>query len=313
VSRTRRRSRRYRVDGHAGRKAKPTVTALVVGLTVAVALLGLLVAGLLRAHAEILRALHQLGVELDPSRHASEPTPVLLRDSSANREAGMRPTPARPDISDIIDLTGTTPRGDAISLAVSGVRHDTLVGFLTSGCATCRGFWEDFRNANVEVPGGARLVLVTRGAEAESPGVIAGLAGSATVLMSSEAWEHYDIPHAPYFVYISGPGGRIVGEGAAARWDEVKGLMANAVADGTTKPAGVGAGRADSAAGSPTGAGSTTGAGAGPADGSGGVYGRPRSRADQRRDDQVDAQLRQAGIEPGDPRLYPTSITDGGG
>jgi hypothetical protein len=261
------------------------VTALVVGLTVAVALLGLLVAGLLRAHAEILRSLHQLGVELDPSRNPPGPTPVMLRDSGPTGGAGLRPTPARPDVSDVIDLTGSTPHGDAVSLAVNGVRHDTLVGFLTSGCATCRGFWDDFRAADVEVPGGARLVLVTRGPEAESPGAIAALAGSATVVMSSEAWEHYDIPHAPYFVYISGPAGRVVGEGAAARWEEVKGLMANAVADGTTSPAAA----------------------------SGSSFGRPRSKADQRRDDSVDAELRQAGIEPGDARLYPTSINDGGG
>jgi hypothetical protein len=63
------------------------VTASVVGLTVAVALLGLLVAGLLRAHAEVLRALHQLGVDLDPSRGAAESTPVLLRDSAASSAA----------------------------------------------------------------------------------------------------------------------------------------------------------------------------------------------------------------------------------
>ncbi len=37
------------------------MTVLVAGLTVAVALLGLLVLGLLRSHAEILRQLHELG------------------------------------------------------------------------------------------------------------------------------------------------------------------------------------------------------------------------------------------------------------
>ncbi|HMC38040.1 MAG TPA: hypothetical protein VKI19_00160, partial [Acidimicrobiales bacterium] len=37
-----------------------------------------------------------------------------------------------------------------------------------------------------------------------------------------------------------------------------------------------------------------------------------RSRADQERDDAADRELRAAGIEPGDRRLYPTSIGDGG-
>ena len=55
--------------------------------------------------------------------------------------------------------------------------------------------------------------------------------------MSSEAWEHYDVPYAPYFVYVSGPAGRVVGEGVAAGWEEVRTLVANAVADGTTAAA----------------------------------------------------------------------------
>ncbi len=43
------------------------MTALVVVEAVAIALLSLLVAGLLRSHAEILRSLHDFGVDLDPS------------------------------------------------------------------------------------------------------------------------------------------------------------------------------------------------------------------------------------------------------
>jgi hypothetical protein len=241
------------------------MTALVVGLTVAVALLGVLVAGLLRANAEMMRAFHQLGVSLGSDPEASQTSPVAL---------SPRPTPGRPDSSDVVDLAGSSPQGDAISLALTGVRHDTLVAFLTSGCDTCRGFWDVFRNGSPDVPGGARLVVVTRGSDAESPGAIAGLAGggrsAVPVVMSNEAWEHYDIPYAPYFVYVSGPAGRVVGEGVAARWEQVQTLVANAVADGTT--------------------------------------GRPRSRADRERDSAVDRALQEAGIGPGDPRLHPTSL-----
>ena len=214
------------------------MTALVVGLTVAVALLGVLVAGLLRANAEVVRALHQMGVDLSPTSPAGPagPNGPAQPAGPAAVTLGVRPTPGRPDAADVIDLAGLTPQGDAISLAVSGVRHDTLVGFLTSGCQTCRGFWDAFRHGSPDVPGGARLVVVTRGPEAESPGTIAGLAGAerdaVPIVMSSEAWEHYDIPYAPYFVYISGPRGRVVGEGVAAGWAEVRTLVANAVADG---------------------------------------------------------------------------------
>jgi hypothetical protein len=248
------------------------LTALVVGLTVAVGLLGFLVAGLLRGHAAVLKALHGLGVDLDPSQPQVGPVSVAA--------PGVRPTPGRPAATDVIDLTGVSPSGDAVSLAVTGTSHDTLVAFLTSGCATCRAFWEAFRGGQLDVPGGARLVAVTRGPEAESPGAIDGLAGSTPVVMSTDAWEHYDIPYAPYFVYISGPGAKVMGEGVAAGWEEVRQLVANAVADGTTSPVRRGA--------------------------------HERSAADQRRDEDVDERLREVGILPGDPRLYPTSISDGG-
>jgi hypothetical protein len=243
------------------------MTVLVVGLTVAVALLGVLVTGLLRAHADVLRALHQLGVNMDPSRPEGEDTVADLP------LPGVRPTPARPLDTAVIDLTGATPSGDAVGVAVTDVRHDTLLAFLTSGCTTCRTFWDAFREGPPDVPGGARLIIVTRGAEAESAGALSALAGRTEVVMSTEAWESYDVPYAPYFVYVSGPAGRVVGEGVASSWDQVRSLVAGAVADGTTSPAG-----------------------------------RPRSRADRERDSEVDHQLRAAGIRPGDPRMYPTSM-----
>ena len=259
------------------------MTALVVGLTVAVALLALLVAGLLRAHADVLRTLHQMGVTLDPSAHeAGSADPVT--------PTGVRPTPARPDPSDVVDITGSTPRGDALSVAVADVSHDTLLAFLTSGCATCRGFWDSFRAEPRGVPGGARLVVVTRGPEGESPGALIGLTGAGgqgtsviPVVMSTEAWEHYDIPYAPYFVYVSGPASRVMGEGVASTWEQVRTLVSNAVADGTT--------------------GATTDTTIG-----GTVPGRRRSKADRQRDADVDRALAAAGLEPGDPRLYPETI-----
>ncbi|MGH9114193.1 MAG: hypothetical protein ACRDWW_00020, partial [Acidimicrobiales bacterium] len=253
------------------------MTALVVGLAAAVAVLAVLVVGLLRSHAEVLRALHQMGADLDPAGVTAGPAAATARAgngrSTPAHAAQARPTPARPDPADVVDLAGRTPAGDAVSLAVAGVAHDTLVVFLTSGCQTCRGFWDAFRSGPPDVPGGARLVVVTRGPEAESPGAVAALAGAAPVVMSSDAWEHYDIPYAPYCVYVSGPAGRVMGEGVAAGWAEARSLVANAVADGTTV--------------------------------AGATALRPRSRADQARDLAVDRELAAAGIEPGDPRLHP--------
>jgi hypothetical protein len=58
---------------------------------------------------------------------------------------------------------------------VAGTRQDTILAFLSSGCTTCRTFWEELREATP--PRGTRMVIVTRGAEAESPVAIADVAG----------------------------------------------------------------------------------------------------------------------------------------
>src|SRR5262245_25495132 len=122
-----------------------TLLAVVLGLVV------LLVAGLLRSHAEILRALHDLGVDLDPSRAANAaPSGLVIRSAPVAGE------PAKPGR----DVVGTTPGGDAVSIAVAEARHATLLAFLTSGCATCLEFWSAFAAQPApEVPGDARLVI----------------------------------------------------------------------------------------------------------------------------------------------------------
>ena len=85
------------------------IVAIVVVQAVALVLLGVLVAGLLRSHAEILRALHQLGISLDdgadgaaagvrgalrlgPTRGAAGPVRSPAAAPSAQRPAGRRPT-----------------------------------------------------------------------------------------------------------------------------------------------------------------------------------------------------------------------------
>jgi hypothetical protein len=245
------------------------MTALVVVLTVVVALLAVLVAGLLRSHAEILRALHDIGVDVDPSSDDSD-------------RARLAPVPQPPrGARTSSDVVGSTPDDAAVSIAVAGAEHDTLLAFLTSGCLTCAGFWSSFTegDGSVDIPGDARLVIVTKGARDESPAKIRRLAPSrATVVMSSAAWEAYDVPVAPYFVYVHGPSGEIVGEGAAAGWDQVRSLLRQALDD-----AGL------------------SGDGDRP---------RPRPRGDAAREARADRDLLAAGLYPGHPSLYPRTEDD---
>ena len=76
------------------------------------------------------------------------------------------------------------------------------------------------------------------------------------------------MPVAPYFAYVDGPSGAIVGEGAAGTWEQLGGMLEQALAD-----AGLARRR-----------------------------GRRSRGADRAAD--TDDELRRAGIEPGDPSLY---------
>ena len=68
-----------------------------------------------------------------------------------------------------VDVSGTTPTGDSVSVSIAGARHSTLLAFLTTGCTTCADFWSAFASpGRLRVPGGARLLVVTKGEEAES-------------------------------------------------------------------------------------------------------------------------------------------------
>jgi hypothetical protein len=218
------------------------MVALVTILAVAVGLLSLLVAGLLRSHAEILRALRDLGVDLDPNARP-QPDGLAARPRVGGQEAA--------------DVSGTDPAGAPLHLAVAGVAHSTLVAFLSSTCLTCRHFWETFGDPSLVVPNDARVIVVTRGVEAESPAAVRGLASPLVhTMMSTEAWHDYNVPGAPYFILVDGPRGEVVGEGTATSWERVRNLIEQAVADN-----------------------------------------------DEHRT--IDDDLRAAGIEPGDPSLYP--------
>ncbi len=238
------------------------MTALVAIETVVLVLLTFVVIGLLRSHAEILRRLHALGAGLDPD--ASE-APVQLRPRGDLPRSGE-------GLGVAADLSGASLHDDAVIIPVVGVQHRTLLAFLSSGCLTCRGFWDAFdRPDTLGLPADVRLVVVTKDASEESVHTIKELAPrDLTVVMSSAAWEHYTVPGSPYFALVSGATGRVVGEGTGASWDQVKSLLAHADGDASELSPAFGGGAAATEA-------------------------------------RIDLELLAQGIEPGDPRLYRTA------
>jgi hypothetical protein len=182
------------------------MVAIVSVETVLLVLLVVLVAGLLRSHAEIMR---RLGPTEEGSSSVAEP--------SVTRESVVAP-----------ELAGVTPDGDAIKLAFEGASTaPTLLAFLTSGCGTCAAFWETLGERRL--PAGVRTVIVTHGADRERPAKLRSLAPAGiAVVMSSQAWADYEIPGAPYFVMVDGA---IHGEGVATTWRALASLVSDAIED----------------------------------------------------------------------------------
>lgn len=181
--------------------------AAVIAEGVCVLLLGLLVAGLLRSHAEILRALHQLGAgREDDALARPSPQPIT---TTGTQEAH--------------DIVGRTLTGADAAVAVVGTRHDTLLAFLSSGCYTCEPFWSALA-AGTSVPGNARLLVVVQ--DEDSAGRLRQLAGpDLDVVVASAAWQDYEVPGSPHFVYVSGPHGRVIGEGTGQTWEQVRDML----------------------------------------------------------------------------------------
>ena len=74
--------------------------------------------------------------------------------------------------------------------------------------------------------------------------------------MSSDAWDAYEVPGSPYFVFVEGTSGRLVGQGTAPDWDQVVRLMTEAGDDGALDAS---APRRTPARGGPSAGSSTTG------------------------------------------------------
>ena len=50
--------------------------------------------------------------------------------------------------------------------------------------------------------------------------------------MSTPAWEAYEVEGSPYFVYVDGASGAVVGEGTASSWERVREMIDESVGDG---------------------------------------------------------------------------------
>ena len=249
------------------------MVALVIVSTFVVLVLGILVAGLLRSHADILRSLHELGVGVGDPSAAPAPAPganpVTVTTPASSPALGVAPA-----------VAGVTPTGDARAIAVDNSDDLTLLGFLSSGCTGCAAFWDALQDAGrLQLPDRTRVVIVTKGPDREVPSEVRLRAtGQVPVVMSTDAWVDYEVPGSPFFVLVDGATGRKVGQGVASQVGQLAELVRRAEHDRSS--AAGGRGRGDGSPGGPA------------------------------REAAADEVLAAAGIFPGDASLYPRTLDD---
>jgi hypothetical protein len=189
------------------------MTALAVIEGVVLVLISLLVLGLLRSHADILRSLDELGV--------GRPGETAARRGRAAR--GVRPEPtdrAAPPVR------GHTIDGESVSVAFGGGDDQTVLAFLSATCHTCAAFWAELSDPDAR-PDGFRFLVVVQGVDNLTR--VRRLAGEdLMVVISDDAWLEYDVPGSPHFVLVDGPSGSIVGEGTGSSWPQVQALLEHA-------------------------------------------------------------------------------------
>lgn len=240
------------------------MTALLVLESVILAVLCVLVAGLLRGYASVLRRLHELDSGALPASPGSPP-PFRTADGVIEPAHQIE---GRDEWAESHDVDGITLRGEIVTVRTVGVPQDTIIAFLSSSCEGCTGFWQELADRAWAVPSGSRLLVVSKGPDEESPSVLEQLCPpDVDLVMSSQAWVDFAVPGSPYLVVADGRTGRVKGEGSGSSFSQVGGLIQQSVADGA-HPAVV---KADS---------------------------------DRRRARDVDRVLLSAGIGPNDPSLY---------
>jgi hypothetical protein len=232
------------------------MTAVIIIEGVVIVLLAVLVGGLLKSHAEILRQLDALGASEDGSVSVGS--------------AQTRPKTTGFEKAPTTTLAGVDLAGGSVSMSLDHGRGNTLLAFLSSGCLSCETFWKEF-GGDFELPTpDTRTVILTKGPNSESPSKLGELApGRIPLLMSDEVWDTFRVPMTPYFLLVDGSG-MVMGEGAAASWRHLLGLLRQSAADAAS----------------------------------------PLHMDTEGRRQFTDTQLRSAGVHPGDPSLYDNPLEE---
>ena len=231
------------------------MTALEVGLVVAVALLAVVVAAQGRALGSAARRLELLERKVGrqqrhgEGRPAASPEPAVTPVASATSPVeapgptpgsaagpGRRPTtgPATAPEGDAVDVRGTDPEGEPTTVPLEATAQPTLLAFFSTTCGICVGLWERLLAGELDsLAPGVVPVVVTKDAGLEDVDRIRQLASAELpVVLSSEAWDDYEVPGSPYVMVVSAAPGSVATEGSVATWDDLVRLARSVTAPG---------------------------------------------------------------------------------
>ena len=141
-------------------------------------------------------------------------------------------TDARPDLTGVVpiptfrgspstvasDLVGVDPWDRRSTIVVIGVRHWTLLLFLSAHCDGCMDIWGALSGPPDDWPAveGVRPVVVARDLGAGTQEDLRRLSTPGVpLLISDSAFGDYRVHGAPFFALVDGPGGRVATEGVA--------------------------------------------------------------------------------------------------
>jgi hypothetical protein len=205
--------------------------AEIVGL----ALLAMLCFGLLRANAALTRRVDalELAAERARRRQASRPQPDPSEENTMDpspRNGEVAETSAEDEDEDeanLVSLDGTTPDGQPLSIDLDG-DEPQLVAFLSTSCGICTSLWERLQSGALEEQSAQlRSVVVTKSPSLEDTERVRELTavGNVPTVMSTQAWEDYEIPGSPYFLLVGGEPRDVIGEGPANGWGDVSAMV----------------------------------------------------------------------------------------
>ena len=214
------------------------MSVLEVGLVVAVALLAVVVVAQGRALTAAGRRLELLerrvgrGERRGADRaQAPEPAAVPVPEGPVHREPAPAAPTAEPE-GDAVDVRGADPEGQPTLIPLEATAQPTLLAFLSTSCGICVGLWERLRAGELqqEAPGIVPVVVTKDAAQEDGDRIRTLASAEVPVVLSSEAWDDYEVPGSPYVMVISAAPGSVTTEGSVATWQDVVRMARSATA-----------------------------------------------------------------------------------